>query len=108
MQASAIRPDNPLYRARKRQNAVLLFISFVALAFGLFWLVWILGTLFYEGGTALLRATLYYQMTPPPGADGGLANAIVGSLILVATGTLLGTPVGILAGTYLAEYGKSN
>ena len=108
MQASAIRPDNPLYRARKRQNAVLLFISFLALAFGLFWLVWILGTLFYEGGAALVRATLYYQMTPPPGADGGLANAIAGSLLLVSMGTLLGTPVGILAGTYLAEYGGNS
>jgi phosphate transport system permease protein len=105
---SAATATNPRYRARKRQNALLLFISCLALAFGLFWLVWILGTLFYEGGTALLRATLYYQMTPPPGADGGLANAIVGSLVLVTVGTLLGTPVGILAGTYLAEYGKGN
>jgi phosphate transport system permease protein len=108
MEASAIRPDNPLYRARKAQNAVLLFVSFLALAFGLFWLVWILGTLFYEGGAALVRASFYYQMTPPPGADGGLANAIVGSLLLVTVGTLLGTPVGILAGTYLAEYGKGS
>ncbi|HWI39600.1 MAG TPA: phosphate ABC transporter permease PstA [Burkholderiales bacterium] len=105
---SAATAANPRYRARKRQNALLLFISCLALAFGLFWLVWILGTLFYEGGTALLRATLYYQMTPPPGADGGLANAIVGSLVLVTVGTLLGTPVGILAGTYLAEYGKGS
>jgi len=105
---SAATAANPLYRARKRQNAVLLFISFLALAFGLFWLVWILGTLFYEGGAALVRATLYYQMTPPPGSDGGLANAIAGSLMLVITGTLVGTPVGILAGTYLAEYGKGN
>ena len=105
---SAATATNSLYRARKRQNAVLLFISFLALAFGLFWLVWILGTLFYEGGAALLRATLYYQMTPPPGADGGLANAIAGSLMLVLVGTLAGTPVGILAGTYLAEYGKGN
>jgi phosphate transport system permease protein len=76
--------------------------------FGLFWLAWILGTLFYEGGHALARATLYYQMTPPPGADGGLANAIVGSALLVTMGTLLGTPIGILAGTYLAEFGKRN
>ena len=106
--ASAATAGNPLYRARKRQNAVLLFISFLALVFGLFWLAWILGTLFYEGGAALLRATLYYQMTPPPGSDGGLANAIAGSLLLVTVGTLIGTPVGILAGTYLAEYGKGN
>jgi phosphate transport system permease protein len=105
METSAISPHNPVYRARKRQNAVLLFVSFLALVFGLFWLVWILGTLFYEGGAALLQASFYYQMTPPPGADGGLANAIVGSLLLVSMATLLGTPIGILAGTYLAEYG---
>ena len=103
---SAISPANPLYQARKWQNRVLLLISFLALAFGLFWLVWILGTLLWEGGGALLRATLYYQMTPPPGSDGGLANAIAGSALLIAMGTFIGTPVGILAGTYLAEYGK--
>ena len=106
--AGAIHPANPLYRSRKRINALLLAISFLALAFGLFWLVWILGTLFYEGGHALVRASLYYQMTPPPGSDGGLANAIAGSALIVAMGTLLGTPVGILAGTYLAEYGKKS
>jgi len=106
--ASAISPKNPVYRARRLQNQVLLLISCLALAFGLFWLVWILGTLFYEGGAALLRATLYYQMTPPPGGDGGLANAIAGSALLVGMGTLIGTPVGILAGTYLAEYGKGS
>src|SRR6185295_7452097 len=103
---SAINPANPLYRARKRFNVLLLAVSSAALAFGLFWLAWILGTLFYEGGTALARAAFYYQMTPPPGADGGLANAIAGSAMIVAMGTLLGTPIGILAGTYLAEYGK--
>jgi len=99
---------NPLYRARKRQNVVLLFISCLALAFGLFWLIWILGTLFYEGGAALLRAQFYYRMTPPPGEDGGLANAIAGSLLLLTAATLIGTPAGILAGTYLAEYGKKS
>jgi len=97
---------NPLYRARKRRNVLMLAVSAVALAFGLFWLIWILATLLVEGGGALLRISLYYQMTPPPGADGGLANAIVGSLIMVGAGTLIGTPVGILAGTYLAEYGR--
>jgi len=97
---------NPLYRARKFRNVLMLTISSLALAFGLFWLAWILITLLYEGGNALLRASLYYQMTPPPGADGGIANAIAGSLILVAVGTLIGTPIGILAGTYLAEYGR--
>ena len=103
---SAVQPGNPLYRSRKRFNALVLVVASIALAFGLFWLVWILGTLLYEGGTALARTALYYQMTPPPGADGGLANAIAGSLAMVAAGTLLGTPIGILAGTYLAEYGR--
>jgi phosphate transport system permease protein len=97
---------NPLYRSRRRVNYFLLAISALALSFGLFWLIWILGTLLYEGGNALARATLYYQMTPPPGSDGGLANAIAGSLIMVVVGTILGAPVGILAGTYLAEYGR--
>ena len=103
--ASAVTPQNPIYRSRKRFNAIVLVVASLALAFGLFWLVWILGTLLYEGGTALARATLYYQMTPPPGPDGGLANAIAGSLAMVAAGTLFGTPIGILAGTFLAEYG---
>lgn len=102
----AIQSTNAIYRSRKRVNFVLLAVSGLALAFGLFWLAWILGTLFYEGGTALARAALYYEMTPPPGADGGLANAIAGSLVMVVAGTLIGTPVGILAGTYLAEYGR--
>jgi len=97
---------NPIYRARKRTNLFLLTVSGLAVMFGLFWLAWILGTLFYEGGHALARATLYYQMTPPPGMDGGLANAIAGSAMLIVMATLIGTPVGILAGTYLAEFGK--
>jgi len=99
---------NPLYRARKRNNVLMLSVSALALCFGLFWLVWILATLLYEGGAALMRATLYYQMTPPPGADGGLGNAIVGSLLMVGAGTALGTPIGILAGTYVAEYGRGS
>ena len=103
---SVISADNRIYRFRKRVNFVLLAVSSLALAYGLFWLIWILGVLLYEGGTALAQATLYYQMTPPPGADGGLANAIAGSLVMVAVGTFIGTPVGILAGTYLAEFGR--
>jgi phosphate transport system permease protein len=103
---TAISPANPLYRSRKRVNVFMLGVSGLALAFGLSWLVWILGTLFYEGGYALARAALYFEMTPPPGADGGLANAIAGSAVLIAVATLLGTPVGVLTGTYLAEYGK--
>lgn len=88
-------------------NALMLAVSSAALAFGLFWLIWIIATLLYEGGTALMRISLYTQMTPPPGADGGLLNAIAGSLVMVAAGTAIGTPIGILAGTYLAEYGKN-
>jgi len=103
---SVISPANSVYRARKRANAVMLTVSSLALAFGLFWLLWIIVTLLYEGGSALARIGLYTQMTPPPGADGGLANAIAGSLLLVGLGTLIGTPIGILAGTYLAEYGR--
>jgi len=103
---SAISPSNPLYRARRRKHVAMMVVSSLTLGFGLFWLVWILATLLTEGGSALLRASLYTQMTPPPGSDGGLANAIVGSLIIVGVGTLLGTPIGILAGTYLAEFGK--
>ena len=104
---SVITADNRIYRFRKRVNFVLLAVSSLALAYGLFWLIWILGVLLYEGGTALAQATLYYQMTPPPGADGGLANAIAGSLLMVGVGTFIGTPVGILAGTYLAEFGRT-
>ena len=102
---SAISPDNPIYRRRRRVNAVMLFISGLTLLFGLFWLVWILLTLFYEGFSAL-APSLFTLNTPPPGSDGGLLNAILGSLVMAATGTLIGTPVGILAGTYLAEYGR--
>ena len=105
---SAISPANSVYQARKLQNRVLLLISFLALAFGLFWLVWILGTLLWEGGAALLRVSFYLEMTPPPGSDGGLANAMAGSALLIFMGTFIGTPVGILAGTYLAEYGKGS
>jgi phosphate transport system permease protein len=107
-QLATINAANPLYRLRRRTNFVLLCVSGLALAFGLFWLVWILGTLLYEGGTALARASFYYEMTPPPGADGGLANAIAGSAMLIFVGTVVGTPVGILAGTFLAEYGNKS
>ncbi|HUJ87151.1 MAG TPA: phosphate ABC transporter permease PstA [Burkholderiales bacterium] len=105
---SEINASNSVYRARKRTNGVMLSVSSVALAFGLFWLVWILATLLFEGGSALLHASLYYKMTPPPGSDGGLANAIAGSLAMVVIGTAMGTPVGVMAGTYLAEYGRKS
>jgi phosphate transport system permease protein len=98
--------DNPTYRRRRRMNKVMMSVSSAALLFGLFWLAWIILVLLYEGGTALLRPALFTQMTPPPGGDGGLANAIFGSVLMAGAGTLIGTPIGILAGTYLAEYGQ--
>jgi len=97
--------SNAIYRRRRRTNAVMMGVSTAALAFGLFWLAWILGVLLYEGANAL-GPSLFTQMTPPPGGDGGLANAIAGSVLMAGAGTLIGTPVGILAGTYLAEYGR--
>jgi phosphate transport system permease protein len=96
--------ENRIYIRRRRVNALMLFISGLAMAFGLFWLAWILFTLMYEGFSAL-SPMLFTQMTPPPGSTGGLLNAIVGSLLMATTATLIGTPVGILAGTYLAEFG---
>ena len=96
---------NPVYARRRRVNALMMALSAAALAFGLFWLAWILGTLLWEGAAAL-RPSLFTQPTPPPGGDGGLANAILGSALMAGVGTLIGTPVGILAGTYLAEFGR--
>ena len=97
--------DNPIYLRRRRRNKVMMSASALALAFGLFWLAWIIAVLLWEGAGAL-RPALFTQMTPPPGGSGGLANAIVGSVLMAGAGTLIGTPVGILAGTYLAEYGR--
>jgi phosphate transport system permease protein len=102
---SSATAENPRYRARRRMNTVMMAISTVALLFGLFWLLWILGVLAWNGAAAL-RPSLFTQMTPPPGGNGGLANAIFGSVLMAGAGTLIGTPIGILAGTYLAEYGR--
>ena len=80
-------------------------MSMMTMAFGLFFLLWILYTLFAAGFQAFSIA-LFTQMTPPPGSKGGLLNAIMGSLLMATMGTLIGTPVGIFAGIYLAEYGN--
>jgi phosphate transport system permease protein len=85
----------------------MMILAFLTLVFGLFWLSWIILTLLVEGAGSL-RPALFLRMTPPPGENGGLANAIMGSLIMVAAAVSLGTPIGILAGTYLAEYGKGS
>jgi phosphate transport system permease protein len=92
------------YFRRRTVNIVNLTGSLLATVFGLFWLFWILWTTVSYGITAL-DWNLFHQNTPAPGGIGGLANAIVGSLIMVGLATVIGTPVGILAGTYLAEYG---
>ena len=101
---SPVHSANPAYRRRRRMNQLMMGVSTLALAFGLFWLVWIITVLLYEGASAL-GPSLFTEMTPPPGGNGGLANAIFGSVLMAAAGTLMGTPIGILAGTYLAEYG---
>jgi phosphate transport system permease protein len=80
-------------------------LSLAATAFGLGWLVLILGSLLWEGFSGLSLA-VFTEMTPPPGASGGLLNPIVGSLALTSLAVLIGTPIGILAGTYMAEYGR--
>ena len=95
-----------LHRRRKRVNVVALVLSLGAMAFGVFWLMWILFETFRLGIGGITLAT-FTQMTPPPQADtGGLANAIYGSLVMVGLATLLGTPIGVMAGIYLAEYGQ--
>ncbi|MGE5665579.1 MAG: phosphate ABC transporter permease PstA [Betaproteobacteria bacterium] len=97
----------PMHRRRKVINLIALALSLAAMAFGVFWLLWILLETFRLGIDGLALAT-FTQDTPPPNAElGGLRNAIVGSLIMVSLATLIGTPIGILAGIYLAEYGRS-
>jgi phosphate transport system permease protein len=94
-----------LYARRKNVNRIALTISVAAAVFGLMWLVLILWTLLYEGFSAV-DWRIFSEMTPPPGAEGGLLNAIFGSLVMTVVATTIGTPVGLLAGTYMAEYGR--
>jgi phosphate transport system permease protein len=94
-----------LYARRRRRNAVAMSLSLVATAIGLGWLVLILGALLWQGFNGL-SLKVFTEMTPPPGSDGGLLNPIFGSLIMTGLAVLIGTPVGILAGTYMAEYGR--
>src|SRR3989440_1369271 len=94
-----------LYAARRRRNGIMLGLSLAATVVGLGWLVLILAVLLWEGFSGLSLA-VFTEMTPPPGADGGLLNPIIGSLILTVLAVLIGTPIGILAGTYMAEYGR--
>ena len=97
--------DLRLYNKRKRRNGFFLTLSVLAAFAGLAWLGVILASLFYNGFAGISGRT-FTEMTPPPGADGGLANAILGSVLMSAIAVAAGTPVGLLAGTYLAEYGR--
>lgn len=96
-----------LYSARKRKNAFVMGLCLSAAALGLFVLALVLSTLVWKG-FAGLGLSVFTEMTPPPGAKGGLLNAIVGSLIMTTLAVLIGTPIGILAGTYMAEYGRNS
>lgn len=94
-----------LYRRRVLVNRISLMLSMLAMAIGMIFLLWILATLFMRGLGAINWA-MFSQNTPPPGSDGGLINAVVGSLMMVGFATFIATPIGIMAGIYLAEYGS--
>jgi phosphate transport system permease protein len=93
------------YQRRRRRNGIATVLALAATAVGLGWLVLILGALLWQGLSGLSLA-VFTEMTPPPGSAGGLLNPIVGSLILTVLAVAIGTPIGILAGTYMAEYGR--
>jgi phosphate transport system permease protein len=95
------------YARRRATNSVVLGLSLAATIFGLVWLAFIFWTLL-RNGIGAITLDLFVQTTPPPGSQGGLRNAIYGSLVMTLVATLVGSPIGILAGTFLAEYGRSN
>ena len=100
-------PDNPIYKKRVWVNRFNMVMSLATMAFGMIFLLWILFTLFSKG-LAAFGPALFTQMTPPPGSDGGLANAIFGSMMIVGSAIFIATPIGIMAGIYLAEVGRDN
>jgi phosphate transport system permease protein len=102
---STVMPDARLakFARRKRVNQLALILSLLAMSFGLFWLFWILWETVRQGIGGIVWAT-FTQMTPPPNEVGGLANALYGSFLMVLLATFVGTPIGIMAGIYLAEY----
>ncbi len=104
---SSVLAKQAKYQSRKRVNQIALVLSLLAMAFGLFWLAWILLETIRLGLAGLSIAT-FTQMTPPPNEAGGIANALFGSFIMVMLATGIGTPIGIMAGIYLAEYGRTN
>lgn len=105
MDKPIIAVKNPVYQGRLRMHRIGIALSSLAMAVGVFFLMWILFTLLLKGFSAL-SPSIFIETTPAPGSDGGgLMNAIVGSLMMVGFATLISTPIGILAGIYLAEYG---
>ncbi len=96
-----------VYARRHLVNYVVIALSVMATGFGLLWLILVLSTLLINGIGAI-TPTLFAQMTPPPGSSGGLLNAIAGSVMMTAIATAIGTPTGILAGTFLAEYARAS
>jgi phosphate transport system permease protein len=96
-----------IYRSRQRWNRLSICLCYGAAIFGLAWLVLILIALLHMG-TGGLSLRVFTEMTPPPGGTGGLRNAIIGSLVMTTLGVVIGTPIGIFAGTYLAEYGRGS
>jgi phosphate transport system permease protein len=100
--------DQALFNKRKRVNAIGLTLSLIAMSIGMAFLFWILSVLLYKG-LAAISPSLFLQSTPAPGTEGGgLANPIVGSLMIVGACTFISTPIGILAGIYLSEYGNKS
>lgn len=97
--------SNPVYRRRCLFNRFHLSMAWLTMVFGLFWLGWIFYTLFYQGFSGL-GTEIFRLDTPPPGMEGGLRNAILGSLLITLFGLFIGTPVGILCGIFLAEFGR--
>src|SRR5215212_9550048 len=99
---------NRIYRARRRKDLIIKLLCLSATLFGVSWLALILFTLFYNG-IAGISLQIFTQNTPPPGStEGGLLNAIVGSVIMTVIGVGIGAPLGLFAGTYLAEYGRND
>ncbi|MEK9969541.1 MAG: phosphate ABC transporter permease PstA, partial [Ferrovibrio sp.] len=96
-----------LYARRRLTNQIIVSLSVVAAGIGMLWLVLILAELLIEGFSGITLA-VFTEMTPPPGSAGGLRNAIFGTVVMTSIAVLLGTPIGIMAGTYLAEYGRDN
>jgi phosphate transport system permease protein len=96
-----------LYRKRRRRNVIASALMYAATALGLGWLVLILGVLLWNG-VGGLSVAVFTENTPPPGGQGGLLNPIIGSLMLTAVAVAIGTPLGLLAGTWMAEYGRYN